>query len=204
MNILNIIWNISSPVWIILNNNLVKYKPRGKNSERNGSTAVSGCALKESTTFWWQRWFFTFYISAKNLFVVSFSLEQIASKITEILYISYSLDALSTEITSKVITHHCLLSLPNRFWTVQTTAFNRYTSTSSVEQFNYPTTHPVFIAPLRLNKITQILSIWYQTYAVIHFGGGCLFHMLSALEFYSTYYLNIGHSTPIGSPQSAN
>ena len=96
-----------------------------------------------------------------------------------------------------------LLFRPNCFRTVQSTAFNEHKSIMT-EYFNYPTTHPVFIAPLQWILRTNLIEkswkkqVFPQNDAVVHFGGGCLFHMLSSLDIlynilnYWSFYSNRG------------
>ena len=74
-------------------------------------------------------------------------MEQIATSTPEILYYTLTYIHSMQKSLQQVISHHGSLFLLNRFRTVQNTAFDRYTSTYYVKQFNYPTTHPVFISP---------------------------------------------------------
>ena len=70
-------------------------------------------------------------------------------KMTKKQHILYSFDAHleTTRSPQRSYSKHCSLFLCDRFWTVQNTALDRYASTYYVEQFNYPTTHPVFVTP---------------------------------------------------------
>ena len=90
-------------------------------------------------------------------------------KMTKKQHILFSFDAHveTTRSPQRSYSKHCSLFLSDRFWTVQNTTLDRYASTYYVVQFNYPTTHPVFVTPaskkwLKYSTGTIKLSFCYS------------------------------------------